>query len=1138
MPWPDYIAGQKLFIDGDEVSPRRDAWNFTGATATYNESTKMLDIAVEGGGGGTDLTREPILVAAVSNITLSGLAQVIQGVDVDTDGMRVGAFGQSDGTANGVYIAHAGAWTRATDFDSDEDCVAGMGGLIQQGTYNNGRWTLTTDGATLGVTTLDFVVDPHVDVTGQNGVALTVASGVPSLTKISDSHITDDTISITKLSNGSGNEGKFIGVNASNVLGWYNATTGVTTALGTALTPRTNMQVFGLEAADTGSLITLQRPLKEPRTRVRVIRTTNIADFDAITQAADGHTLLRGHTFWAAGQSTASQNGVYYVYRTLGSGLCQAIKLTGLSDLATTAEGGLHILVRGGNTFAGTIRRVTNFAAASVSAASVAQPFTGLDFGSVDIEDYATAAELATAEASQDWEPAFNRAQEALSDDEGGGEIRIGTRRVNYRSTSTWKIRRNITLRGVGAAWTYGAKVTFVACGGIETFYPQDLREYVRVLDTSGGTTSGLTVDGIALTDSQRVLRATTGRDTTTTASFVHPAIGLTVQVEVASSAGQTIGTNISILEPTGKYESFEVISIDDATHITVENLGLTATSIVPGATVAAGATVGGDASDGFWLVHSGAWTRPTDYDTSAECDPGCRTKIIAGTHAGEWWEQANSDPVTIGSTPLKFKEATESVDEFDARGGFSKLSGVALTMTGTPGDLDEAHGIMMNAPMVLENVLVDSFSAHGVFVSASVNRIPPTGANRVQFQNVRCTSNGLCGVRLDGPDANACVLNCVSCTSNGTRAVADEDWGIYDGSFLGNMVTGASSSSNGGSYKTDNPNARTVFIGCYSEADNQCDILPPSTVFNSRMALRTGATATFIPGVDGETAGIGLTSPKIRSSDPGSGVVLQLGLFTTDQVLSFNMDGSGDTSGYTLEYSTSGGDGTQDCWNYQHANSSSRRCFALTGPAHGRSYAQPFARLGLLLGGPAAGAFKLHAADATASLPGTSSTTTGGTNRWTGVYATGDWMFNSGRTAASGLPTAWRCTNTAGTLTWAPIYAENEATPDLTAQTASLGTQTLMTSPPAGLYEVTFFLECPTADGGASGTVLATLGFTNRVGASTRATATLSLTATGSAETTFKVRVASGNLTYTTTVGGTIGTATYNVTAVAKRIG
>lgn len=63
-------------------------------------------------------------VASVSNLTLSGL-QKIDGIDVAV-GDRVLAKNQTTQTQNGVYVAAAGAWTRATDFDNNTELSENM----------------------------------------------------------------------------------------------------------------------------------------------------------------------------------------------------------------------------------------------------------------------------------------------------------------------------------------------------------------------------------------------------------------------------------------------------------------------------------------------------------------------------------------------------------------------------------------------------------------------------------------------------------------------------------------------------------------------------------------------------------------------------------------------------------------------------------------------------------------------------------------------------------------------------------------------------------------------------------------------------------------------------------------------------
>lgn len=65
-----------------------------------------------------------VVVATTANITLSGL-QTISGVTL-TEGDRVLVKNQSTTTQNGIYNASATAWTRATDWNDQNDAVNGM----------------------------------------------------------------------------------------------------------------------------------------------------------------------------------------------------------------------------------------------------------------------------------------------------------------------------------------------------------------------------------------------------------------------------------------------------------------------------------------------------------------------------------------------------------------------------------------------------------------------------------------------------------------------------------------------------------------------------------------------------------------------------------------------------------------------------------------------------------------------------------------------------------------------------------------------------------------------------------------------------------------------------------------------------
>ena len=112
-----------------------------------------------GGGGGTTTSdasnqKEAVRAATTANITLSG-TQTIDGVALVADD-RVLVKDQTDGTANGIYIVKSGAWTRATDTDSDAE-ILNMTVLVTSGdTYDNLSFLCTNDSITLGTTALEF----------------------------------------------------------------------------------------------------------------------------------------------------------------------------------------------------------------------------------------------------------------------------------------------------------------------------------------------------------------------------------------------------------------------------------------------------------------------------------------------------------------------------------------------------------------------------------------------------------------------------------------------------------------------------------------------------------------------------------------------------------------------------------------------------------------------------------------------------------------------------------------------------------------------------------------------------------------------------------------------------------------------
>jgi phage-related tail fiber protein len=115
------------------------------ATKAYVDAVKQaLDI------------KDSVRAATTANITLSG-AQTIDGVSV-VAGDRVLVKDQTTGSANGIYVAASGAWTRAADANLSAEVTAGMFVFVEEGTVNGDNgYVLTTNGPiTLDTTALVF----------------------------------------------------------------------------------------------------------------------------------------------------------------------------------------------------------------------------------------------------------------------------------------------------------------------------------------------------------------------------------------------------------------------------------------------------------------------------------------------------------------------------------------------------------------------------------------------------------------------------------------------------------------------------------------------------------------------------------------------------------------------------------------------------------------------------------------------------------------------------------------------------------------------------------------------------------------------------------------------------------------------
>ncbi|WP_311968582.1 phage tail protein [Pseudomonas baltica] len=100
--------------------------------------------------------KQSVRAVATANIVLSGL-QTVDGVVV-VAGDRVLVPTQNTGKDNGLYVAAAGPWSRATDADISAEVTPGVLVVVEEGdAYADSIWQLTTNAPiTLGATALVF----------------------------------------------------------------------------------------------------------------------------------------------------------------------------------------------------------------------------------------------------------------------------------------------------------------------------------------------------------------------------------------------------------------------------------------------------------------------------------------------------------------------------------------------------------------------------------------------------------------------------------------------------------------------------------------------------------------------------------------------------------------------------------------------------------------------------------------------------------------------------------------------------------------------------------------------------------------------------------------------------------------------
>ena len=259
---------------------------------------------------------------------------------------------------------------------------------------------------------------------------------------------------------------------------------------------------------------------------------------------------------------------------------------------------------------------------------------------------------------------------------------------------------------------------------------------------------------------------------------------------------------------------------------------------------------------------------------------------------------------------------SSQMTEDGEGGGNYSMLFGLSLRQRGR-GDDPDAHGISLKQRAYIRYCAVRGFSGNGIHISADVNREPKSNANSWLVERVDVYHSGGHGFYTDGGDSNAGTAIALNCTHNG-------GWGVYDSSFLGNTYIGCHVSHNAkGAYKTDNPNARNVFLGCYAEGNqSESQINRPSIVVGGLHGAGVSGS-----GVHMRSSSDGLVSNQpvtVKNDEFEISIGEQFGL---------NLIGKDDhTRGLSFHW-------TGENYLFQHGNLNKRRAMLFTGEANSKTY-------------------------------------------------------------------------------------------------------------------------------------------------------------------------------------------------------
>lgn len=232
----------------------------TGAFTTFSTNTGTIATQPTGANDIVNLLalqsyvagiswKQPCAVATLTAITLSGL----QTIDTYTTlaGDRVLVKDQGSAAENGIYLASAGAWTRALDANVWDEYIAAIS-FIEYGTQKGGAWFCTAQpGGTLGVTALNWS-QFTTSATYSAGTGLTLTGTVFSITNTGVAATTYGSATATPVFAVNA-QGQITSVTNTTITPAIGSVTGLGTGVATFLQTPTSANLAAAVGDETGS---------------------------------------------------------------------------------------------------------------------------------------------------------------------------------------------------------------------------------------------------------------------------------------------------------------------------------------------------------------------------------------------------------------------------------------------------------------------------------------------------------------------------------------------------------------------------------------------------------------------------------------------------------------------------------------------------------------------------------------------------------------------------------------------------------------------------------------------------------------------------------------------------------------------